>query len=160
MAVLTWFESNDRRKMLFPSQSPDVNPIGNIWSWLKKDACEVKPTTREKIKAAKFKSLGIIHPAKIRTVFSSLLRIHRALCCLFRPDTDGTRVSKCGQLSQQTRRLDPMLFQCWSSAVGGGPILKQHWVECSRLLGELSVFSSLLRRAATILRSRDYPTKY
>ena len=42
------------------------------------------------------------------------------------PDTDGTRVSKCGQLSQKTRRLDPMLFQCWSSAVGGGPILKQH----------------------------------
>ena len=31
--------------------------------------------------------------------------LHRALCCLFRPDTDGTRVSKCGQLSQQTRRL-------------------------------------------------------
>ena len=21
-----------------------------------------------------------------------------------------------------------MLFQCWASAVGGGPILKQHWV--------------------------------
>ena len=37
-------------------------------------------------------------------------------------------------LTQQTRRLDPMLFQCWSSAVGGGPILKQHWVKCSRLL--------------------------
>ena len=29
--------------------------------------------------------------------------LHRALCCLFRPDTDGTRVSKCGQLSQQTQ---------------------------------------------------------
>ena len=65
----------------------------------------------------------------------SLPNVHRALCCLFRPDTDGTRVSKCGQLPQQTRRLDPMLFQCWSSAVGGGPILKQHWVNCSRLLG-------------------------
>ena len=49
------------------------------------------------------------------------------------------RVSKCGQLSQQTRRLDPMLIQCWSSAVGGGPILKQHWVKCSRLLGSTQV---------------------
>ena len=65
--------------------------------------------------------------------------LHRALCCLFRPDTDGMRVSKCGQLSQQTRRLDPMLFQCWSSAVGGVPILKQHWVKCSRLLGSTQV---------------------
>ena len=65
--------------------------------------------------------------------------LHRALCSLFQPDTDGTRVSKCGQLSQQTRRLDLMLFQCWSSAVGGGPILKQHWVKSSRLLGSTQV---------------------
>ena len=49
------------------------------------------------------------------------------------------RVSKCGQLSQQTQRLDPMLIQCWSSAVGGGPIMKQHWVKCSRLLGSTQV---------------------
>ena len=32
MAVLAWFENNARRKMLFPPQSPDVNPIKNIWS--------------------------------------------------------------------------------------------------------------------------------
>ena len=78
--------------------------------------------------------------------------LHRALCCLFRPDTDGTRVSKCGQLSQQTRRLDPMLFQCWSSAVGGGPILKQHWVKCSRLLGSTQV-SVYTHPSATIIFS-------
>ena len=78
--------------------------------------------------------------------------LHRALCCLFRPDTDGTRVSKCGHLSQQTRRLDPMLFQCWSSAVGGGPILKQHWVKCSRLLGSIQV-SVYTHPSATIIFS-------
>ena len=32
-----------------------------------------------------------------------------------------------------------MLSQCWSSAVGGGPILKQHWVKSSRLLGSTQV---------------------
>ena len=32
-----------------------------------------------------------------------------------------------------------MLFQCWSSAVGDGPILKQHWVKSSRLLGSTQV---------------------
>ena len=80
------------------------------------------------------------------------LTLHRALCCLFRPDTDDTRVSKCGQLTQQTRRLDPMLFQCWSSAVGGGPILKQHWVKCSRLLGSTQV-SVYTHPAATIIFS-------
>ena len=78
--------------------------------------------------------------------------VHRALCCLFRPDTDGTRVSKCGQLSQQPRRLDPILFQCWSSAVGGGPMLKQHWVKCSRLLGSTQV-SVYTHTSATIIFS-------
>ena len=84
--------------------------------------------------------------------YAFLSLLHRALCCLFRPDTDGTRVSKCGQLSQQTRRLVPMLFQCWSSAVGGGPILKQHWVKCSRLLGSTQV-SVYTHPSATIIFS-------
>ena len=80
--------------------------------------------------------------AKIRCRTDSIvvdISVHRALCRLFQPDTDGTRVSKCGHLSQQTRRLDPMLFQCWSSAVSGGPIVKRHWVKSSRLLGSTQV---------------------
>ena len=74
--------------------------------------------------------------------YRSTQQVHRALCSLFQPDTDGARVSKCGQLSQQTRGLDPILFQCWSSAVGVGPILKQHWVKSSRLLGSTQVSST------------------
>ena len=102
-------------------------------------------------------TLVALRPHKVRDGRSipdlgSFTSVHRALCCLFRPDTDGTRVSKCGQLSQQTRRLDPMLFQCWSSAVGGGPILKQHWVKCSRLLGSTQV-SVYTHPSATIIFS-------
>ena len=70
---------------------------------------------------------------------STTLKLHKALCSLFQSDTDGKGVSKCRLLSQQTRRLDPMLFQCWSSAVGGGPILKQHWVKSSHMLGSTQV---------------------
>ena len=33
--------------------------------------------------------------------------------------------------AQQTRYIDPMLFQCWSSVADGGPTLKQHWVNVS-----------------------------
>ena len=65
--------------------------------------------------------------------------LHRSLCSLFQPDTDGPRVSKRRQLSQQTRGLYPMLFQCWSSAVGGGSILKQHWVKSSCWLSSTQV---------------------
>ena len=60
--------------MLCPPQSPDANPIENIWSWMKKDTEEFKPATCEKTKAALFRSSDINRPAKIRTVFSSLLR--------------------------------------------------------------------------------------
>ena len=93
-------------------------------------------------------------------LYISIITLHRALCCLFRPDTDGTRVSKCGQLSQQTRRLDPMLFQCWSSAVGGGPILEQHWVKCSRLLGstQVSVYTPPPPSATVIFSPADQGT--
>ena len=35
-----------------------------------------------------------------------------------------------------------MLFQCWPTANGAGPTLKQHWVKSSCLLGELSHFDT------------------
>ena len=74
MAMLAWLENNDNRKILFPPQSQDVNLIKNIWSCMKKDAWEVKPTTRKEIKTALFRCSDRIRPAKIRAVFSSLLR--------------------------------------------------------------------------------------
>ena len=40
-------------------------------------------------------------------------------------------------LSQQTRDVDPVLFQCWASVADGGPTFKQHWVSASRLLENL-----------------------
>ena len=61
----------------------------------------------------------------------------RALCSLFQPDTGGTRVSKCRQLSQETRGLDPMLFQYWSRAVGGGG------GDNETALGQILVFAGL-----------------
>ena len=42
VVVKACFESNDRRNMLFPRQSPDVNPIENTWSWRKKDVGDGK----------------------------------------------------------------------------------------------------------------------
>ena len=50
--------------------------------------------------------------------------IDRKIQCL------GKRVT-----SQQTRDIQPMLFQCWPTVEDGGPALKQHWVDDSRLLG-------------------------
>ena len=36
--------------------------------------------------------------------------------------------------SQQTRDVQPMLFECWANVVDGGPTFKQHWLNVSCLL--------------------------
>ena len=50
-------------------------------------------------------------------------------------NTGGVQTYIQAKYSQQTRALDPMLFRCWTSAVGSGPLLKQHWVKSLCLLG-------------------------
>ena len=44
-----------------------------------------------------------------------------------KPDSFHLHVERHQTRSQQTRGVEPMLFQCWASAVGGGPTLKQDW---------------------------------
>ena len=77
---------------------------------------------------------------------------------LLQPDTDVTRVSKCRQFSLQRRGLDPMLFQCWSSTVGGEPILKQHQVKTSCLLGSKQVFVYTQPSPSIIFSPADHGT--
>ena len=43
---------------------------------------------------------------------------------------------KCAY-APQTRDVDPMLGYCWSSVVDGEPIIAQHWVNVSCLLGSI-----------------------
>ena len=45
---------------------------------------------------------------------------------------------------QQTRKVHPMLVQCWASVVDGGPTLNRHWVNVS---------SSLASNASRSLRA-------
>ena len=52
--------------------------------------------------------------------------------------------SGCQQSGQQTRDIQPMLYQCWSTVYDAGPTLVHHWVDVSCLLGGLlSLCSSL-----------------
>ena len=34
-------------------------------------------------------------------------------------------------MTQQTRGIHTMLFQCWTSVDDGGPALKKHWLDAS-----------------------------
>ena len=40
-------------------------------------------------------------------------------------------------ITQQTRGIHPMLFQCWASVEDGVPALKQLWVNAPCLLGRM-----------------------
>ena len=43
---------------------------------------------------------------------------------------------KCSLIiSQQTRDIHPLLYQCWPTVFDAGPTLKQHWVNVPCLLG-------------------------
>ena len=44
--------------------------------------------------------------------------------------------------TQQTRDIEPMLGQCWTDVVDGGPALTQHWFNVSCLLGISGYFTS------------------
>jgi hypothetical protein len=43
--VATWLKDNKFKVLEWPSQSPDFNPIGNLWAELKKRVRARRPTT-------------------------------------------------------------------------------------------------------------------
>ena len=47
-------------------------------------------------------------------------------------------------LPQQTRYINPMLVQCWSTVYDAGPTLYQHWVDVSCLLWKHHRYSVVL----------------
>ena len=44
--------------------------------------------------------------------------------------------SHCESPTLQTRDIEPLLVQCWSNVVDGGPTLNQQWLNVSCLLGK------------------------
>lgn len=42
-----WFQDNNINVMEWPAQSPDLNPIENLWTDIKKGVAQIKPTSNE-----------------------------------------------------------------------------------------------------------------
>ncbi len=43
----SWFQTNKINAMEWPAQSPDLNPIENLWGDIKMDVSEAKPRNAE-----------------------------------------------------------------------------------------------------------------
>lgn len=49
--TLNWFRSNNVELLDWPSNSPDINPIENIWQIVKRKVAELKPSNIDELKA-------------------------------------------------------------------------------------------------------------
>ena len=49
-SVKTWFDENNITLLDWPSKSPDLNPIENIWSWIDHNFVKSKLTNVEQLK--------------------------------------------------------------------------------------------------------------
>ncbi len=49
---MEFFDQNDIKILDWPSQSPDLNPIENIWSWIKRKLRKMNIQSLDKLKVA------------------------------------------------------------------------------------------------------------
>jgi transposase len=58
----------------WPANSPDLNPIENLWNWLKNTVAEDLPNTQEELRAALTKAWGSISSTFVRGYIESMPR--------------------------------------------------------------------------------------
>lgn len=69
-----WFEDNSINVMGWPAQSPDLNPIENLWADVKKDVSEAKPKKNEELWAVVQESWSKIPKKRCEDLVNSMPR--------------------------------------------------------------------------------------
>lgn len=69
-----WFEDNGINVMGWPAQSPDLNPIENLWADVKKDVSNVKPRNNEELWASVQESWSKISKKRCEDLINSMPR--------------------------------------------------------------------------------------
>lgn len=71
-ATKAWFRTNRVHVMEWPAQSPDMNPIENLWHTLKKAVAERKPSNKRDLKNILLEEWGRISPNVCRRLVESM----------------------------------------------------------------------------------------
>ncbi|CAI9552555.1 unnamed protein product [Staurois parvus] len=70
----SWFQTNKIAVMEWPAQSPDLNPIENLWSIAKRKMRDMRPNNAEELKAAIEASWSSITPQQCHRLIASMPR--------------------------------------------------------------------------------------
>lgn len=77
--VERWFDESDIRVVQWPAQSPDLNPIENVWSMVSRDVRRDRPTNRSELIRSIYRSWGNITGPYLTKLYNSMPRRVRAV---------------------------------------------------------------------------------
>ncbi len=73
-ATSTWFKDHDIPVLNWPANSPDLNPIENLWGIVKKKMRYARPNNAEELKATIRATLALITPEQCHRLIDSMPR--------------------------------------------------------------------------------------
>lgn len=77
--VQAWLDEEDVQVMQWPAQSPDLNPIENVWSEMSRSVTRERPSNKNDLVACLFRCWGNISTQYLQTLYRSMPRRVRAV---------------------------------------------------------------------------------
>ena len=74
-----WYDDNGVNRVQWPAQSPDANPIENLWDDIKRALTKDRPTTRDGLIRSIFRVWGSITQERLHGLYATLPRRMRAI---------------------------------------------------------------------------------
>ncbi len=76
-----WFADHDITVLDWPANSPDLNPIENLWGIVKRKISNIRPNNTDQLKAAIKATWASITPQQCHGLFTSIpCRIETVIC--------------------------------------------------------------------------------
>ena len=74
-----WYDETGVNRVQWPAQSPDANPIENLWDDIKRANTKDRPTTREGLVRSIFRAWDSITQERLQGLYATMPRRMRAI---------------------------------------------------------------------------------